>query len=43
MMKAFAEGYIVLGCVRYLNGVESDDPLVCLTCVEIEQLLDSRD
>jgi anaerobic selenocysteine-containing dehydrogenase/ferredoxin-NADP reductase len=23
---------IVSGCVRYLNGVESDDPSVCLTC-----------
>ena len=24
--------HIVSGCVRYLNGVESDDPSVCLTC-----------
>jgi anaerobic selenocysteine-containing dehydrogenase/ferredoxin-NADP reductase len=24
--------HIVSGCVRYLNGVESDDPAVCLTC-----------
>jgi len=24
--------HIVSGCVRYLNGVESEDPSVCLTC-----------
>jgi ferredoxin len=24
--------HIVSGSVRYLNGVESDDPSVCLTC-----------
>lgn len=23
---------VISGCVRYLNGVESDDPSVCLTC-----------
>jgi ferredoxin len=24
--------HIASGCVRYLNGVESEDPSVCLTC-----------
>jgi ferredoxin-NADP reductase len=27
--------HIVSGCVRYLNGVESDDPSVCLTCSSV--------
>ena len=27
--------HIVSGCVRYLNGVESEDPSVCLTCSSV--------